>query len=335
MIRLISLCSLLHYLVDGICACCLYELVTRCGGADVVAMILTYNVLAFMTQPLTGWAIDSMRRRRTMLATSVALLTAAALTAFATTATTPPAQMLRPMMFATAILLGLGNSMFHVWGGKVTAVTTANDCRALGVFVSTGALGLTTGVLFHTWWMLAALVVALATAAHFGAASAEANEYRELPVRHSSDNPTVFWVALPLLMAFVMFRSYFGEAYSSGIEKDTALILAIAASAFAGKASGGWIARRIGLATAFVIAVLGVAACTAAMHYASAPLSSGITAAPSDAATIALLLLGIFLINTTMPITLYFANRLLPGREGLAFGLLAAVLVPGYLLATA
>ena len=46
-----------------------------------------------------------------------------------------------------------------------------------------------------------------------------------------------------------------------------------------------------------------------------------------------LLLVGIFLMNCTMPITLYLANVLLPRREGLAFGLLAAALIPGYLLA--
>ena len=45
-------------------------------------------------------------------------------------------------------------------------------------------------------------------------------------------------------------------------------------------------------------------------------------------------LTGLFLINCTMPITLYWANALLKGYEGLAFGLLAAALIPGYLLAT-
>jgi hypothetical protein len=34
-----------------------------------------------------------------------------------------------------------------------------------------------------------------------------------------------------------------------------------------------------------------------------------------------------------MPMTLYLANRVLPEREGAAFGLLAAVLIPGYLFA--
>jgi hypothetical protein len=35
-----------------------------------------------------------------------------------------------------------------------------------------------------------------------------------------------------------------------------------------------------------------------------------------------------------MPVTLYLANVVLPKHEGLAFGLLAAALIPGYLLAT-
>jgi hypothetical protein len=49
---------------------------------------------------------------------------------------------------------------------------------------------------------------------------------------------------------------------------------------------------------------------------------------------IAVMLTGLFLINCTMPVTLYWANALLNGYEGLAFGLLAAALIPGYLLAT-
>lgn len=42
------------------------------------------------------------------------------------------------------------------------------------------------------------------------------------------------------------------------------------------------------------------------------------------------LLVGLFAVNTTMPVTLYLANAVLPRREGLAFGLLAAALIPGY-----
>ena len=48
---------------------------------------------------------------------------------------------------------------------------------------------------------------------------------------------------------------------------------------------------------------------------------------------VAVLLLGVFLMNCTMPVTLYLANEVLKQREGLAFGLLAAALIPGWWLA--
>ena len=46
-----------------------------------------------------------------------------------------------------------------------------------------------------------------------------------------------------------------------------------------------------------------------------------------------LFILGIFAFNFSMPITLYFANILLKGSEGFAFGTLAAALIPGYFIA--
>ena len=47
---------------------------------------------------------------------------------------------------------------------------------------------------------------------------------------------------------------------------------------------------------------------------------------------VALALVGLFVVNCSMPITLWLANVVLKGREGLAFGLLAAALIPGYLI---
>ena len=83
-----------------------------------------------------------------------------------------------------------------------------------------------------------------------------------------------------------------------------------------GKMAGGWMARRLGVVRTLAFVLLGVSLC----------LYFGREVEP-------LRLAGIFLMNTTMPVTLYLANSVLPGREGLAFGLLAAALIPGYLLA--
>ena len=126
----------------------------------------------------------------------------------------------------------------------------------------------------------------------------------------------VVCLAIIAIAAFVLFRSFVGESISSGIHKDNLLLLIFAAVAMAGKMAGGWIARYSGIIWSTSIFILGAMTC----YFLK---SEGMTT----------VLIGLFLINCTMPVTLYLANCLLKEREGLAFGILAAALIPGYLLA--
>ena len=125
------------------------------------------------------------------------------------------------------------------------------------------------------------------------------------------------WLLLLVVVAFVMFRSFMGESFTSAIVKDNMVVLLIGLTAMLGKMAGGWLARRMGimltLATVLVV-VSGCLLCRSSERY--------------------VMLTGLFAVNCTMPVTLYWANGLLKGREGLAFGLLAAALIPGYLLST-
>jgi Mn2+/Fe2+ NRAMP family transporter len=84
-----------------------------------------------------------------------------------------------------------------------------------------------------------------------------------------------------------------------------------------GKMLGGWLVRWMGMITAVIVILLIVACCIAFRHVDNV-----------------ILLLGLLAVNCTMPITLYLSNVVLKGHEGLSFGLLAAALIPGYLLAT-
>ena len=128
--------------------------------------------------------------------------------------------------------------------------------------------------------------------------------------------PLSAWTAVVLLMLFVAYRSFTGEVFSRGITKSQTLILVIGAVSMLGKMAGGWIAHRVGILLSMAVVLAGVGLCL---------LFRG--------DSVAVLLMGIFLMNCTMPVTLFLANDVLPGREGLAFGLLAAALIPGYLLA--
>ena len=314
MYRMIGISALLHLLVDGLCVCSLYLIASSFPVSRLVGIFLTYNVLAFLTQPLTGLLADRMARKHWLLLASVLLLTMAVLATSVVMALGTSAF----GIMLVAVLLGMGNSLFHVWGGKQVAVKTNNDMRALGVFVSTGAFGLAIGFVFFSWPLLYVFLLLICLLAvgvvQEPEGSSQESEDESLETRSWSQLFVI--LAVVGLMAAVMLRSFVGEAFSSGITKSSMMVLLIGGLSMLGKMAGGWIARWMGVWRSLAVVVAGVVLCFIFNGYYEP-----------------LLLVGIFLMNCTMPITLYLANVLLPGREGLAFGLLAAALIPGYLLA--
>ena len=326
--KLIGLSSVQHFLVDGLCICCMFLLAgvysERLGAyGDRVGMgaILLYNVLAFMSQPLTGILADRMKARHWLLIVSSLLLSLAV----AAAALIPALQgtllencLSEWLLIVVAVLLGAGNSLFHVWGGKQTVVQTDNDIRALGVFVSTGALGLAVGFVCCSWALLYGLLLAIVAVSivYVRWDDGSSQEASRGFISRSWLTPERVWLIVVALMLFVCYRSFTGEVFSKGITKSQTLILTIGLVSMLGKMAGGWIAQRVGILRSLAVVLAGVALCI---------LFRG--------DSVVVLLLGIFLMNCTMPVTLYLANEVLPCREGLAFGLLAAALIPGYLMA--
>lgn len=300
--------AVMHFLVDSLCICCLYLLLPSYEGVGFVEVFLTYNILAFMTQPLTGLWVDRMRNRHWALLLSIVLLTLAV----------GIASFLPSPSYLLPLLLGFGNSLFHVWGGKQTVALMGNDIRALGVFVSTGAFGLAVGFVYCSWALLYVMLITLCLLALF-ASRDEMVESRSMNSASSGNSDyslNVVWLSVALLMAVVMFRSYVGQDFSSAIAKTPTLILVIGGVAMLGKMVGGWLAKGFGIIPSMVVVLLVI---LVAMLFRQSGL--------------AVLLVGIFAINCTMAVTLWLANVVLKGREGLAFGLLAAALIPGWLLA--
>ena len=73
---LVGIGALLHFLVDGLCLCSLYLLMNASFEMlHFFGFFVIYNVLAFLTQPLTGWWADRMEQRHWLLLLSVAFLT--------------------------------------------------------------------------------------------------------------------------------------------------------------------------------------------------------------------------------------------------------------------
>lgn len=310
----ILLCSVLHLLVDGLCVCCLYLIASSFSALHLVGIFLTYNILAFLTQPLTGLWADSMKRRHWMLLASVLLLTVAVLA----TSIVISFRLSTVGMMVVPILLGMGNSLFHVWGGKQVAVTTGNDMRALGAFVSTGAFGLALGFVFFSWPLLYTVLLTicvLSTAyVHLDLkAGISAINSQEAECRFSK---LFIWMSLLVLMLVVMLRSFVGETFSGEMSRTSSMVLLIGLLSMLGKMAGGWLAHHLGIVRMLALVIVLVLVC---LVFRSQEM--------------VIALVGLFAVNCTMPVTLYLANVVLPKREGLAFGLLAAALIPGYILA--
>ena len=329
---LVGIATLMHFLVDGLCLCCTYLLTSPFNLPHLAAIFITYNLLAFLSQPFTGWMADRIRHKHWMLLGAVMLLAVAVLV-------TPLVMSSggESTMFAVAALLGIGNSLFHVWGGKQVVLQVGNDIRALGVFVSTGAFGLAVAIVFCSWMLLYVFLIAiivLATAyvmtdkseSHehiqsekFPTTSANRSPLTAQPspnlAHRSTLNPqrTSFVIAIA---AFVMFRSYLGKEFSLGAANTDAMILLVGIVTMLGKMAGGWISRWMGVVKALTIILIVVLVCMLTQRFS--PVLPALA--------------GLFMINCTMPITLYLANSVLPEREGFAFGILAAALMPGYLV---
>ena len=310
-----GLAAAIHFCVDGLCLCCLY--LATAGVSELLRYFVVYNVLAFLTQPLTGMLADGVKQRHWILLTSIIMLILAVLETIGVVACNSEASVF--LLVVLSVLLGIGNSLFHVWGGKETAVRTGNDIRALGVFVSTGAFGLAVGSVFLSRALMLCLLIGICilALAYLLIDTARPIDTTETDSESKAYPKILVWAVLILIMLIVAGRSFLGESFTGVIDKTPMVVLLIGALTMMGKMAGGWLVKWMGMVTSVIILVAGVIVCLVARGN-----------------HIGIALAGLFMVNCTMPITLYWANVMLKGREGLAFGLLAASLIPGYLIAT-
>ena len=275
------LLSLMHFSTDGLCAYLVFTKLYPDNPSLSVAVFLGYNTLAFVTQSPVGILIDKHNRPKLMLAVSVALLVLG--------------YVFGGVCLVAVTFIGMGNSLFHVAGGKYVTSKSGNDISDLGIFVSTGAIGLVLGQrYFHLgaliYVLFGTLIISLALI--LLSEDAEDTEYFE-EYKGSNDGRKI---ALLAVLGVVFIRSFIGKAMSFDFDITEHIFLIIALATALGKAVGGIFAKHFGINITTLVS-MSVA------------------------------------FNFSMPITLYYANILLKGKEGFAFGTLAAFLAPAYFLA--
>ena len=284
--------SFAHFLVDALSITTLFS----AGEAEerLLIGVLLYNTLAFSTQCVVGLFVDRFGRCRSLETLSFALV----ILGFA----------LPLPFYARITLVGLGNSLFHVAAGTVTLEQSDGKAWPLGVFVAPGAFGVTLGTLYPRFgWVLAALM--LLTAAALLLRKEDAARPDGDTKRAEKGFPLL---PVALLSIAVAVRALGGVAVSFPWKQTAFHAFAMTFFVFAGKSAGGFVCDRLGAKRSAWVSIPLAAVCIA-FFSASMPLS----------------LLGQFLLNLTMPVTLWLLYRLMPDAPAFSFGLAASALWPG------
>ena len=203
------------------------------------------------------------------------------------------------------ITIGLGNACYHVGGGR-EALLKRDGLTGLGIFVSPGAVGILFGTLFAQNPLAHGLSAVSLVLCGLLILRCCSPERQILP----KDKPKISLAGI--MLTVVLLRSLVGMCMETPWKMGISVILGGLAAA-AGKALGGALADRFGGKAVGVVSLIGAA---------------GLFLLPDSALAG---VLGVLLLNMTMPITLGSAAEGCPGFEGFAFGLLTFGLFLGYL----
>jgi MFS transporter, FSR family, fosmidomycin resistance protein len=295
----ISVYSVSHALVDATCAAIIFGIaaISQDDPSILFQLILIYSVIAFSTQPIFGLLVDTFRVSVYSAVLGILLITASTLL------------MQAPLL--AVLMAGVGNALFHVGGGAASLNLAHGKAALPGIFVAPGALGLMIGTLigkggyFIAWPFILLLIGSVVLVLIIP--KPEIATPRELP-----GNPKWFEAVILLLLVSVATRSLVGLSLILPWKSDMILLVALTGAVVMGKALGGILGDRFGWAT---VAASGLAV--------SAPLLAFFAQIPAVA------ILGTFLFNLSMPITLICLAEMLPGKNGFAFGLTTLALIIG------
>lgn len=291
-----------HAVVDGICVAVIFSVFRNqiVGANGIIGLVILYNALAFGLQAIFGLASDYLRSPRAAAFLGCILIGLSAVTFLS-------------FPITAVILAGLGNALFHIGGGSISLNLTPKKAAAPGIFVAPGALGLFVGTIigkngqFIAW--LAIFILAILCVAMFVIKKPEMN-YEQKEIKESEFN--YFEAILLLVLLSITIRSLVGSALVFPWKTNIDLLVILTGAVVLGKGLGGILADKFG----WVKIAVGALA-----------LSIPFLIFGSNIPFLAIV--GMFLLNITMPITLVAISNILPGRPGFAFGLTTLALIIG------
>ena len=205
------------------------------------------------------------------------------------------------------ILIALGNSLFHVAGGRFVILNAKGKAGPLGLFVAPGAAGLYIGGILNAFeWLFCILLCLNTVAICVGLQDVILTEHSKQRCHDKK-----YYLAVALVLICIVCRAASGSVQFPGKNIPEILSWLPVLMVFTGKSLGGFIGDRFGYIAAGTLALLSGTLC---LTFCSNPAGY---------------VVGQMLMNLLMPLTLWQLTKLIPDFPGLAFGLAATVLVPG------
>lgn len=266
----------------------------------IINYAILYNALAFGLQALVGLVSDYFRSPR-IIAILGCILVAISLLIF------------NSYPFFTVLLAGIGNALFHIGGGSISLNLTPKRTISPGIFVAPGAVGIFLGILIAKSGEIPIseiLILFLVFCLLICVIKKPEINYNDNNIRMTKFKN----FELPILLIFssIVIRSFIGFLVVFPWKTDISLLIVLTLAIFLGKAIGGIIADRFGWTRTVTVTLL-----------LSIPLLIFGLSNPI------LGIIGIFLFNVTMPVTLVALSNILPGRPGFSFGLTCLALIIG------
>jgi MFS family permease len=300
----IAILSVLHLLCDLICGYKVIGILAIDFYDYGFFIFVIYNTLAFCFQPFIGLYVDRYHQEKRILLASLVFL---AIGLFIN------------IWWLSAILLGIGNQIFHVAGGKVCTNISTEKSSHLGIFVSLGAIGLAIGGNLYQYRFIPYVAIALYFFLTLASLWLIEDKTENLKTNDKPTKPLInkqqILLSVMFLLIAVFIRSFLGKIIHYEFEINLKLLLLLPASAALGKFIGGFIRDKWG--SFYTILVSMTLTAMLLLFFAQSKI---------------LMMLGLVMINISMPITLFELNKLLPGKEGFNFGILAGILFPGVVI---
>ena len=302
----LSIYTVMHFIVDLSCIFFLTGMIyVRLPSYDqwVKAAIL-YNMFAFALPMLLGFFADVVGQNAwtSGLGCLMVLVT----------------YLWIPSPWLSVALIGIGNGLFHIGGGRQVLQDAESKYAPSGIFIASGALGVFLGkkmaadfrqIFFIVIWVVLAICVLILA---YNGIRQQKRAVRSLPSRQNITAKVLLFSLLIFLV--VIIRSYYGFAAVYSWNNYFLIGLIFTLCIVAGKMLGGIIADRFGVMTASVISLGGAG--ILALFAADSPVIGCIS---------------ILLFNMTMPITLALLADLWKELPGFAFGTLMMALFLGTL----